>query len=157
HSGAIQARPAGSDTARRPRGCRSDFSLPSQAPTRLLRFRYDIQAPAGESSAAFWLRRTRSRGRSTGAAGHHAAHHPPPPHYVSSQEITRALLDANRTRPGPGGARGRPWLAQRGVLKTYDHAITKAELREVMASSVRQMLEDAPHDVASLQVLLGAR
>ena len=43
------------------------------------------------------------------------------------------------------------------ILKTYDHAITKAELRELMASSVRQMLEDAPHDSASLQALLGAR
>jgi integrase len=40
------------------------------------------------------------------------------------------------------------------MLKTYDHAITKAELRELMASSVRQMLEDAPHDAASLQALL---
>jgi hypothetical protein len=43
------------------------------------------------------------------------------------------------------------------MLKTYDHAITKAELRELMASSVRQMLEDAPHDSASLQALLGVR
>jgi hypothetical protein len=43
------------------------------------------------------------------------------------------------------------------MLKTCDHAITKAELRELMASSVRQMLEDAPHDSASLQALLGAR
>jgi integrase len=43
------------------------------------------------------------------------------------------------------------------MLKTYDHAITKAELRELMASSVRQMLEDAPNDSASLQALLGAR
>jgi integrase len=41
------------------------------------------------------------------------------------------------------------------MLKTYDHAITKAELRELMASSMRQMLEDAPHDAASLQALLG--
>jgi integrase len=40
------------------------------------------------------------------------------------------------------------------MLKTYDHAITKAELRELLASSVRQMLEDAPHDAASLQALL---
>jgi hypothetical protein len=40
------------------------------------------------------------------------------------------------------------------MLKTYDHAITKAELRELMASSVRQMLEDAPHDAASLQALV---
>jgi len=40
------------------------------------------------------------------------------------------------------------------MLKTYDHAITKAELRELMASSVRQMLEDAPHDSESLQALL---
>jgi integrase len=43
------------------------------------------------------------------------------------------------------------------MLKTYDHAITKAELKELMASSVRQMLEDAPNDSASLQALLGAR
>ena len=43
------------------------------------------------------------------------------------------------------------------MLKTYDHAMTKAELRELMASSVRHMLEDAPHDSASLQALLGAR
>jgi integrase len=42
------------------------------------------------------------------------------------------------------------------MLKTYDHAITKAELRELMASSVRQMLEDAPNDSASLKALLGA-
>src|SRR6266702_7591655 len=40
------------------------------------------------------------------------------------------------------------------MLKTYDHAITRAELKEVMASSVRQMLEDAPSDAASLQALL---
>jgi integrase len=39
------------------------------------------------------------------------------------------------------------------MLKTYDHAITRAELRELMASSVRQMLEEAPHDAASLQAL----
>jgi integrase len=43
------------------------------------------------------------------------------------------------------------------MLKTYDHAITKAELRELMSSSLRQMLEDAPHDSASLQALLGMR
>ena len=42
------------------------------------------------------------------------------------------------------------------MLKTYDHAITKAELKELMASSVRQMLEDAPHDAAALQALLGS-
>ena len=40
------------------------------------------------------------------------------------------------------------------MLKTYDHAITRSELRELMASSVRQMLQDAPHDAASLQALL---
>ena len=40
------------------------------------------------------------------------------------------------------------------MLKTYDHAITKAELKELMASSVQQMLEAAPHNVASLQALL---
>jgi integrase len=40
------------------------------------------------------------------------------------------------------------------MLKTYDHAISRSELRELMAASVRQMLEDAPHDVASLQALL---
>jgi integrase len=40
------------------------------------------------------------------------------------------------------------------MLKTYDHAITKAELRELLASSMRQILEDAPHDAASLQALL---
>ena len=37
------------------------------------------------------------------------------------------------------------------MLKTYDHAMTKAELKELMASSVRQMLEDAPYDAASLR------
>jgi integrase len=36
------------------------------------------------------------------------------------------------------------------TLKTYDHAITRSELKELMASSVRQMLEDAPHDATSL-------
>src|SRR6266498_5402450 len=40
------------------------------------------------------------------------------------------------------------------MLKTYDHAMTRAELKEVMAASVRQMLEDAPADAASLQALL---
>ena len=40
------------------------------------------------------------------------------------------------------------------MLKTYDHAISRSELREVMASSVRQMLQDAPHDAASLHALL---
>src|SRR5438552_2960692 len=40
------------------------------------------------------------------------------------------------------------------MLKTYDHAITRSELRELMASSVRQMLEDAPFDAASLEALL---
>src|SRR5216683_7560812 len=40
------------------------------------------------------------------------------------------------------------------MLKTYDHAITKAELKELMASSVHQMLEDAPSDAASLEALL---
>jgi integrase len=40
------------------------------------------------------------------------------------------------------------------MLKTYDHAITRAELKELLASSVRQMLEDAPHDAASLQALI---
>jgi len=40
------------------------------------------------------------------------------------------------------------------MLKTYDHAITRAELKEVMASSVRQMLEDAPNDATSLEALL---
>ena len=40
------------------------------------------------------------------------------------------------------------------MLKTYDHAITRSELKEIMASSVRQMLQDAPHDAASLQALL---
>jgi integrase len=45
------------------------------------------------------------------------------------------------------------------MLKTYDHAMTRVELKELMASSVRQMLEDAPRDAASLQSLLqhGAR
>ena len=37
------------------------------------------------------------------------------------------------------------------MLKTYDHAITRSELRELMASSVRQMVQDAPHDAASLE------
>jgi hypothetical protein len=40
------------------------------------------------------------------------------------------------------------------TLKTYDHAMTKAEMREQMASSIQLMLEDAPHDRASLQALL---
>src|SRR6266851_2827278 len=40
------------------------------------------------------------------------------------------------------------------MLKTYDHAITRSELKELMASSVRQMLQDAPHDAASLEALL---
>jgi len=40
------------------------------------------------------------------------------------------------------------------MLKTYDHAVSRAELRELLASSVRQMLEDAPRDAASLQALL---
>ena len=40
------------------------------------------------------------------------------------------------------------------MLKTYDHAMTRAELKELMASSVRQMLEDAPHDASSLEALL---
>jgi integrase len=40
------------------------------------------------------------------------------------------------------------------MLKTYDHAISRSELREVMASSVRQMVQDAPHDAASLAALL---
>ena len=41
------------------------------------------------------------------------------------------------------------------MLKTYDHAISRSELKEIMASSVRQMLQDAPYDAASLQALLG--
>jgi len=41
-----------------------------------------------------------------------------------------------------------------GMLKTYDHAITRSELKELMASSVRQMLQDAPHDARSLEALL---
>ena len=40
------------------------------------------------------------------------------------------------------------------LLKTYDHAITRSELKELMASSVRQMVEDAPHDATSLEALL---
>jgi integrase len=40
------------------------------------------------------------------------------------------------------------------MLKTYDHAITRAELKELMASAVRQMVQDAPHDAASLEALL---
>ena len=40
------------------------------------------------------------------------------------------------------------------TLKTYDHAITRSELKELMASSVRQMLEDAPNDATSLEALL---
>src|SRR5881296_2793089 len=40
------------------------------------------------------------------------------------------------------------------MLKTYDHAISRSELRELMVASVRQMLLDAPHDAASLQALL---
>jgi hypothetical protein len=40
------------------------------------------------------------------------------------------------------------------MLKTYDHAISRSELSELMASSVRQMVQDAPHDAASLEALL---
>ena len=40
------------------------------------------------------------------------------------------------------------------MLKTYDHAVTRSELKELMAASVRQMLEDAPYDSASLAALL---
>jgi hypothetical protein len=40
------------------------------------------------------------------------------------------------------------------MLKTYDHGITRSELKEIMASSMRQMVEYAPHDVTSLQALL---
>src|ERR1700730_13685695 len=40
------------------------------------------------------------------------------------------------------------------MLKTYDHAMTRTELKELLASSVRQMLEDAPHDATSLEALL---
>ena len=40
------------------------------------------------------------------------------------------------------------------MLKTNDHAITRSELKEIMASSMRQLLMDAPHDAASLQALL---
>jgi integrase len=40
------------------------------------------------------------------------------------------------------------------MLKTYDHAFTRAELKELLASSVHQMLEDAPYDAASLQALV---
>src|SRR6266702_3089630 len=40
------------------------------------------------------------------------------------------------------------------MLKTYDHAMTRSELKELMASSVRQMLQDAPHDATSLEALL---
>src|SRR6266568_2217156 len=40
------------------------------------------------------------------------------------------------------------------MLKTYDHAISRSELKELMASSVRQMMQDAPHDAASLHALL---
>lgn len=40
------------------------------------------------------------------------------------------------------------------MLKTYDHAITRSELKELMASSVRQIVQDAPHDSDSLQALL---
>ncbi len=40
------------------------------------------------------------------------------------------------------------------MLKTYDHAITRSELREIMASSMRRMVQDAPHDAASLHALL---
>src|SRR5438876_1731356 len=39
-------------------------------------------------------------------------------------------------------------------LKTHDHAISRSELKEIMASSMRQMVQDAPHDAASLQALL---
>jgi hypothetical protein len=40
------------------------------------------------------------------------------------------------------------------MLKTYDHAISRSELRELMASSVRQMVQDAPHEAVSLEALL---
>jgi integrase len=43
------------------------------------------------------------------------------------------------------------------MLKTYDHAITRSELRELMASSLRQMMQDAPYDSASLAALLHRR
>src|SRR5438128_1467359 len=40
------------------------------------------------------------------------------------------------------------------MLKTYDHAITRSELRETMTSSMHQVEQDAPHDAASLHALL---
>ena len=41
------------------------------------------------------------------------------------------------------------------TIKIYDHAITRAEYKELMADAVHQMLVDAPHDRASLAALLG--
>jgi len=40
------------------------------------------------------------------------------------------------------------------MLKTYDHAITRAEMKEQMARSVRDWVENAPSDRASLHALL---
>src|SRR4051812_36918120 len=42
------------------------------------------------------------------------------------------------------------------VTRTYDHAITRAELKELMASSVRQMLQDAPSMPSRLRPCYGA-
>jgi integrase len=40
------------------------------------------------------------------------------------------------------------------MLKVYDHAITRAEMKEQMANSVHQWVENAAHDRASLEALL---
>jgi integrase len=40
------------------------------------------------------------------------------------------------------------------MLKVYDHAITRAEMKEQMANSVHEWVENAAHDRVSLQALL---
>jgi hypothetical protein len=40
------------------------------------------------------------------------------------------------------------------MLKIYDHAITRAEMKEQMARSVHEWLENAPRDRTSLEALL---
>jgi hypothetical protein len=44
------------------------------------------------------------------------------------------------------------WTA--AMLKVYDHAITRAEMKEQIANSVHEWVENAAHDRASLQALL---
>jgi hypothetical protein len=40
------------------------------------------------------------------------------------------------------------------TLRVYDHAITRAEMKEQMANSVQNWVENAAHDRASLEALL---